>query len=129
MKLNKDQCHFLLSGYKHEMMFANTGQSRIWESEKQKLLGVNIKKHLKFEEHIVKQCKKTGQNVSTLARVCNILNEEGQRTLMKAFKDSQFGYYPLIWMFCRRNLNNRIIHLHEMSLRIILMPQGIYRLR
>ena len=93
------------------------------------MLGVNIKKHLKFEEHIVKQCKKTGQNVSTLARVCNILNEEGQRTLMKAFKDSQFGYYPLIWMFCRRNLNNRIIHLHEMSLRITLMPQGIYRIR
>ena len=24
---------FLLSGYKHEMMFANTGEGRIWESE------------------------------------------------------------------------------------------------
>ena len=67
---------FFLSGYKHEKMFANTVQSRIWESGKQKLLGVTINKHLKFEEHIVKQCKKSGQKLSALARVCNILNEK-----------------------------------------------------
>ena len=75
MKLNVDKCHFLLSGYKHEM-FVRIGQSRIWESEKQKLLGVTIDKHLKFEEHIVLQCKKAGQKLSALARVCNILNQE-----------------------------------------------------
>ena len=45
------------------MMFAKSEQSRIWESEKQKLLGVTIKKHLKFEEHIVKQCKKAGEKL------------------------------------------------------------------
>ena len=101
------------------MMFAKIGQSRIWESEKQKLLGVTIDKHLKFEEHIVKQCKKAGQKLSALARVCNILNQERRRTLMKAFIESQFGYCPLIWMFCGRNLNNRINHLHERSLRIV----------
>ena len=42
------------SGYKHEMMFANIGQSRIWEVEKQKLLGVTIDKYLKLVEHIIK---------------------------------------------------------------------------
>ena len=47
-----------LSEYKDELMFANIGQSRIWESEKQKLLGATIDKHLKFEDHTVKQCKK-----------------------------------------------------------------------
>ena len=57
MRLYEDKCHFLLFRHKHEM-FAKIGQSRIWESEKQKLLGVTIGKHLKFEEHIVKQCKK-----------------------------------------------------------------------
>ena len=91
MKLNEDKCPILLSGYKHEIMFANIGKSRIWESEKQKLLGVTIDKHLKFEEHIVKQCKKAGQKHSALARVCNILNQERRRTLMKAFIESQFG--------------------------------------
>ena len=76
-------------------------------------------KHLKFEEQIVNQCKKAGQKLSAFARVCNILNQERRRTLMKAFIESQFGYCPLIWMFCGRNLNNRINHLHERSLRIV----------
>ena len=54
-----------------------------------------------------------------MARVCNILNQEPRRTLMKAFIESQFGYCPLIWIFCGRNLNNRINHLHERLLRIV----------
>ena len=76
-------------------------------------------KHLKFEEHIVNQCKKAGQKLSALAGVCNILNQERRRTLMKAFIEYQFGYYPLIWVFCGRNLNNRINNLHERSFRIV----------
>ena len=67
------------------MMFAKIGQSRIWENEKQKLIGVTIDKHLKFEEHIVKQCKTAGQKLSALIRVYNILNQERPRTLMKVF--------------------------------------------
>ena len=76
MRLNEDKYHLLLSGYKREMMLTKVGQSRIRESEKQKLLDVTIDKHLKFEEHIVKQCKKARQKLSALARVCNILNQE-----------------------------------------------------
>ena len=56
------------------MLFAKIGRSRIWQSEKQKLLGVTIDKYIKSEKHIVKQCKKAGQKLSTLTRACNILN-------------------------------------------------------
>ena len=111
MKLNEDEGHFLLSGYKHDLMFAKFGQNRIWESETQKLLGVTIGKHLKIEEDIVKQCKKAGQKLSPLTRVCNILDHECWRTLMKGFIESHFGYCPLSWML--------INHLHEISLRMI----------
>ena len=38
---------------------------------------------------------------------------------MKAFIESQFGYCPLVWMFCSRQKNNRINHLHERALRIV----------
>ena len=37
---------------------------------------------------------------------------------MKAFVESQFGYCPLIWMFHRRGLNNKINRIHERALRI-----------
>ena len=38
---------------------------------------------------------------------------------MKAFIESQFGYCTLVWMFCDRQENNRINHLHERALRIL----------
>ena len=34
-------------------------------------------------------------------------------------KEWQFGYYPLIWVFHSRGVNNKINHLHEGSLRIV----------
>ena len=53
MKLNEGKCHFIISGYKHETMFANIGESRIWGKGQQKLLGVTINKNLKIKEHIL----------------------------------------------------------------------------
>ena len=37
---------------------------------------------------------------------------------MKAYIISQFGYCPLVSMFCSRGLNNKINSLHERALRI-----------
>ena len=62
--MNEDKCHFVISGYKHEIMFANIGESRIWEKAQQKLLGVTIAKNVKLKEHILKQCKKAGKKLS-----------------------------------------------------------------
>ena len=89
------------------------------EKRAQKLLGVTIDKNLKFKEHLLKQRKKEGKKLSVLGRVCHILNLERRRSLMKAFIESQFGYCPLVWMFCGRQENNRINHLHERALRIV----------
>ena len=38
---------------------------------------------------------------------------------MKTFIKSQFGYCPLVWMFCSRQENNRTNHLHERALKIV----------
>ena len=38
---------------------------------------------------------------------------------MKSFIESQFGYCPLVWMFCGRKSNNSTNHLHEKALRIV----------
>ena len=99
-------------------MFANIGESRIWEKQQQKLLGVTIDKNLKFKENILNQCKKAGKKLSALGTFCLILSLERRRSLMKAFIESQFGYCRLVWVFCGRQENNRINHLHERALRI-----------
>ena len=42
MKLNQEKCHLVVSGHKHENIWAKIGQTKILESRKQKLLGVEI---------------------------------------------------------------------------------------
>ena len=119
MKLNNDKCHLLLSGCKHEVLWSNIGQSQVWESKEQKLLGVIIDRDMKFDEYIQIQCKKAGRKLCALGRVCKFLNLERRRSLIKAFIESQFAYCPLVWVFCSRSSNNRINHLDERALRIV----------
>ena len=40
MKLNQDNCHLLVLGYKHKNIWARIGEVKIWESLKQILLGL-----------------------------------------------------------------------------------------
>ena len=38
---------------------------------------------------------------------------------MKSFAEAQFGYGPLVWMFHGKELNRKINHIHDRSLRIV----------
>ena len=60
MKLNQDKCHLLVSGSEHEYIWARIGKVKIWESSKQKLLGVVIYRDLSFKFYSL--CKKAGRN-------------------------------------------------------------------
>ena len=59
IKLNQDKCHLLLSGHKHETVCAKIGKTKIWESSKQKLLGVAIDGNMNFDEYFFGLCKKS----------------------------------------------------------------------
>ena len=118
MKLNEDKCH-IISGHKSEAIWAKIGQTRIWESKNQKLLGVLIDSQLNFDEYLISLCKKAGKKLNALARLAKFLSLEQRKLLMKSFIESQFGYCPLTWMFCGRKTNARINHVHETALRIV----------
>ena len=99
-------------------LFVNVGETKIWESS-QKLFGVLIDRDLKFDEYELSQCKKTGKKLNALIRISNFRTFAQRRNIMKAFIESQFGYYPLVWMFCGRQTNSRINHIHERTLRTL----------
>ena len=56
--MNEGKSHLLVGGEKHESIWAKIGDVRIWESNKQKLLGVHIDRTLSFDEHVSNLCKK-----------------------------------------------------------------------
>ena len=69
MKLNSKKCHLLLAGHKYEHMWANVGESVIWESKKEKLLGLIIDNKLKLKDHVALLCKKAGRKITALSRL------------------------------------------------------------
>ena len=107
MMLNASKCHFLLSGPKN--IVENTYV--IWESQKEKLLGLTVDKKLKFQDHVDNMIKKASGKLSALIRLARFLPFDQKRILMSAFIESQFSNssYPLIWMFCTKEQNNKII--------------------
>ena len=124
MKLNEGKCYLLISGQKHELLWANFERSKIWESEKQKLLGIVMDWNIWIYEYMnwwiyFSQRKKAGRKLSVLVRICKFMTIERRRMLMKAFTESQFGYCPFVWVCCNRICNNRINHLYERALRIV----------
>ena len=119
MKLNKDKCHLLVSRHKYENVWVKMGDEQIWESAKQKLLGIEIGRNLNFHDHVISLCKKAGRKLAVLARLSKFMSFKQKRILMKTFVESQFGYCPLIWMFHSRKVNSKINHLQERSLRIV----------
>ena len=62
-----------MSGYKHENDWAQTGDEKIWESNKQKLLGWQIDRNIHFNEYVFLLCKKAGKKLSVLARMSNFM--------------------------------------------------------
>ena len=92
MKLNESKCHFLISGNTNEHLLAKVGNALIWESSKEKLLGVNLDKNLTFNEHVSTLCKKTGNKVTALSRLVKYMPLQKRRILLKTFIESQFSY-------------------------------------
>ena len=98
MKRNHDKCHLLISGHKYESVWANIGSCKVWESNDQKLLEINIDRNLKFKLYILRQCIKAGRKLSVLTRICKFLSLERRSVLVKFFIEFQLAYCLLIWM-------------------------------
>ena len=65
-KLNQDKCHLPVSGHKHETVWAKIGETKILESNKQKLIGFAFDRNLNFDEYVFDLCKKGGLTFHSL---------------------------------------------------------------
>ena len=62
---------------------------------------------------------KANRKLSALTKLSRFFSIEKRRTLFKAFIESQFKYYALVWMFHGRQTNHKIKRVHERALRIV----------
>ena len=73
MKLNQEKCN-LVSGSKFENIWAEIGNKKIWESPRQKLLGIVTDRHLTFDGYVSSLCRKAGKKLSALARLSHYMS-------------------------------------------------------
>ena len=116
MKVNTDKIHLLVSG--NVRATAKIDNINIESENEQVLLGITIDSNLTFENHIHNIFKRASQKLNALAKIAPSMNMQKRRIIMKFFVTSQFGYYPLIWMFRSRRLSNKINSIHDKVLRI-----------
>ena len=90
---------------------------KFWKSNEIKRLGVRIDKKRKFDSYHRDICFKANKKLSVLSRLVSLFTFDRKRILSKAFFESNFKYFPLIWMFCRGRANNRIDKLYEQASR------------
>ena len=74
IKVNKEKCQLLISGHKYENVWVKTGDEKIWESEKQKLLRIEIGRNPSFDDHVVSLCMKGGKKLAVLARLSKFMS-------------------------------------------------------
>ena len=74
---------------------------------------------MNFNYHANALLNKANKKYHALARVCNYMNTNKPRVLVKAFLTSQYSYWPLVWMFHSGTMNNRINTFHEKALRLV----------
>ena len=104
MKVNPDKFHLLLSDKKVIKLSSTCSE---------KFFGIKIDNKLTLEEHVEGLCKKASQKVSAVARISSLMRFEQRKRIVNLFITSHFSYYPLVWMFHNRRLNNCIDHIHE----------------
>ena len=68
MKLNKDNCHLLKSGYKYKQAWSVIGGERNWEANNVELLGIA---KLKFNMNVLNMRSKSNNKLDVLTRILN----------------------------------------------------------
>ena len=88
-------------------------------SDTVKLLGITIDWKLHFNNHVKLLCEKENKKASALMRLRNKLSIDQKQILFNSFVSSQFGYCPLVWMFCGKASNDLVNSVHKRALRAL----------
>ena len=109
MILNPKKCHVMSVGKDtHDKDVFYYENLTLKNSNDEEILGVTIDKKLTFHQHNKKMCRKAGQKLSALLRLCPYLDTNNRKAIYTIMVKSQLNYPPLVWMFCRRRSSSLI---------------------
>ena len=118
MKAYPDKYHSLINNTKESFQVKIRNET-VSNSQYEKLLGIKVDHELNFNQHVSSLCKKASQKLNALSRIASCMTFDQKNLILNSFITSRFFYWPTVWMFHSRKLNERINHIHERALRIV----------
>ena len=106
MEGNPEKCYLLPSIINKFTM--NFYGLNIINSKSETLLGITIDSDISFQTQVDNLCKKASSKIHAPAQVARYLTIKLRRMVKNIFFNSQFGYWPLIWIFYGLMANNKI---------------------
>ena len=103
MILNPEKCHYMCLGKDYPSDLLRFCGEDLVSRELETVLEIQIDNKLNFENHIKSLCNKAYQKLGALQRISNMLDTQKKNLLLNSILKSQFGYCPLVWMFCSRS--------------------------
>ena len=123
MKPNQKKCHLIVAEVDHKQYdpksFIFLEDAFLESEEVVRLLGVQVDNRITLEEHVKLILAEAHKKLTALTRISKFMTKQKLRTLVSAFIESQFNYCPLVWMFQKKTINNKINKLHARALRLI----------
>ena len=81
--------------------------------KEENILAITIDNKLTFKSHLKNICQSANQKLNVLVIITKFKSPFRRKTLLKPLIKSQFLYFPIIWMFGSKGLNNDINRIHE----------------
>lgn len=78
---------------------------------------MTLEKYISFIHYVQNICDKANNKTKALFRTTKFLNLEQAQVLSEVFISSNFRYCPLIWMFCSKTSDNRVVKTHYKIIR------------
>ena len=95
------------------------GDSLLPLKDSVKILGVEVDRELRFDEHVKHIAKKASHRVSALRRMAGFLDREGRLLLYKAQIRPYLEYAALSWMSCASSHTRRLDSIQRRALRLV----------
>ena len=88
--------------------------------------GITTNNKLVFKKDIENLCRTAQYKLHALTHIRKYLTLNKAILLGNTFKNSQFNYASLIWMFCRKTLYHKIEKIHHRTLKVIYQSEESY---
>ena len=128
MSINPTKTTTMLIGSQHKIKTSNDlllqiKNNRIQNVTTQKILGVHLDSHLKWDIHIDKLCKKLSTKLALLRRISKYLSLENKKLYYSAYMLPIMDFCSIVWSNSNKTLIMRINKMQKATARWILMSR------